>query len=328
MSPLLVDDKLIVTQGYAIRALRKDTGDIVWEVKYGDGIEAPGERRAYKGPSLLTLDDGSKALIFPQGYVIRPSDGKVLSALTPWKMFDVPWGNAHCAIMGLTTQSDTCYFSWAFGCGAVRVVKQGNDEVKFGHLWRNTIPESALLPKSLEAQTLHGLSAETLIETSPLLDPARNRLYISIHGRGLWAMDATNGRILAHMVAPHPWNGGPPFSSPTNELVNPVLVGDKYVFSCRESGGTSVYDADNITHVISENQIYPDIKRDLTLWQKPWSEIKPRTIDRYFYTGTEWIGGNDDHRAPSDVFIQGDKVFIRSIEGILCARAQDAGQPK
>lgn len=327
MSPLLVDDKLIVTQGYVIRGLQKDSGTLAWEVKYGDGIEASAERRAFKGPSLLTLADGDKALIFPQGYVIRPSDGAVLSSLSPWEMFDVPWGNAHCAVMGLTTDGDTCYFSWGAGCGAVRVVKKGKDEVVFSHLWRNTIAES--VPSgNIDSQPPHGLSAETLIETAALLDPVRKRLYISLHEKGLWAMDATNGKVLAHMDAPHQWNGGPPFGTPSNELVNPILVGGKYVFSCRESGGTSVYDADDITHVISENQVYPDITRDMKLWQKPWNELKSRTIDRYFYTGTEWIGGNDDHRTPSDVFIQGDKVFVRSIEGIVCAQARGADQPK
>ncbi len=324
MSPLLVDDKLIVTQGYAIRGLWKDTGKLAWEVKYGTGVEAEGERRAFKGPALLTLADGDKVLIFPQGYAIHPSDGKVLSSLTPWDMFDVPSGNVHCAIMGLTTDGDTCYFSWAYGCGAVRVVKTGKDAVEFKHLWRNTIAESAISPGDIEKQPPHGLSAETLIETSPLLDPDRKRLYLSVHERGLWAMDATNGNILAHMVSPHPWNGGPPFSSPSNELVNPMLVGGKYIFSCRESGGTSVYDADDITKVVSENQVYPDITRDMRLWRLSWSELKHHTIDRFFYTGCEWVGGNDDHRTPSDLFIQGDKVYIRSIEGIICVQAPKA----
>lgn len=321
MSPLLVDDKLIVTQGYAIRALSKATGDILWEVKYGNGVEAPGERRAYKGPSLLALDDGTKALIFPQGYVIRPSDGKVLSSLSPWDMFGVPSGNVHCAIMGLTTHGDTCYFSWAYGGGALRVVKTGQDGVAFQQLWRNTIEASALSPKDITSAPARGLSAETLVETSPLFDPERERLYLSVHLRGLWAMDATDGTILAHMGVPNAYNGGPPFAHASNELVNPLLVGGKHVFSCRESGGTSLYDANDIKNLVSENQILPDIRRDLMQRKKPWSEIKGRTIDRYFYTAMMWVGGNDDHRTPSDLFVHGDKVFIRSIDGIYCVQA-------
>ena len=57
---------------------------------------------------------------------------------------------------------------------------------------------------------------------------------------------------------------------------------------------------------------------DYELWQKSWAEIKRNTIDRYIYTGMELIGGNDDHRTPADIFIQGDKLYIRSTEGILC----------
>ena len=202
MSPLLIDDKLIVTQGYAIRGLWKDTGKLAWDVKYETGWDAEAERLAYKGPALLTLADGDKALIFPQGYVIRPSDGKVLSSLTPWEMFDVPSGNVHCAIMGVIADGDTCYFSWAYGCGDVRVLKTAKDAVEFKHLWRNTIAESALSPADIVKQPPHGLSAETLIETEPLLDPIRKRLYLSVHERGLWAMDATNGNIMAHIASP------------------------------------------------------------------------------------------------------------------------------
>jgi hypothetical protein len=132
--------------------------------------------------------------------------------------------------MGLTTDGDTCYFSWACGGGAVRVEMTGKDQVSFEHLWRNTIPESSQVAKDIDTQPLHGLSAETLIETSPLLDPVQNRLYLSLHLRGLWAMDAGNGKVLAHMEPPHRWNGGPPFSAPSNELVNPVLAGGALCF--------------------------------------------------------------------------------------------------
>lgn len=326
MSPLLGDDKLIVTQGYVIRGLDKATGTIAWEVKYGDGLEAPDGRRAYKGPSLLTWEDGAKALIFPQGYVIRPSDGKVLSSLNPWEMFGVPSGNVHCAIMGLTTHGDSCFFSWAYGCGAMKVVRNGNDKVGFEPLWRNVIKASAINSKDIAAQPPRGMSAETLIETSPLYDPERNHLYLSVHLRGLWVMDAASGKVFADAQPPNPYQGGPSFCHTSNQLVNPLLVGGKYLFSCRESGGTSVYDAGDIRNVLSENQILPDIRRDMTLREKQWSEIKPRTIGRYIYTSMMWVGGNDDHRTPSDLFVQGENVFIRTIDGILCARRSNTSQ--
>ena len=91
-------------------------------------------------------------------------------------------------------------------------------------------------------------------------------------------------------------------------------------------GGTSVYDANDIRNVLSENQILPDIRRDIMLREKPWREIQPRTIGRFIFTTMMWSGGNDDHRTPSDLFVQGENVFIRTIDGILCARHSNTSQ--
>jgi hypothetical protein len=54
-------------------------------------------------------------------------------------------------------------------------------------------------------------------------------------------------------------------------------------------------------------------------WDKPWSEVRPRTIDRYIYLGADWIcPKNDVHRTPSDLFFQGHRVYIRSLEALYC----------
>lgn len=196
-SPLLVGDTLIVTQGYAIRALDKATGNQRWMVKYGNGNEANAGRAAYRGPALMTLPNGDKVLICPQGYVIRVADGKVLTGDAPQEMFMLPIGNVHCYMMGLVTNGDTCYYTWALGAGAFKVVNLNRDLVECRYLWRTMIPAQDYTNLHPDGIPFGNIDAETYIENAPVYDPDRKRIYISTNQTGcLWSIDAVNGRLL------------------------------------------------------------------------------------------------------------------------------------
>jgi outer membrane protein assembly factor BamB len=331
-SPLLVDDMLIVVQGYVIRGLKKSTGEQIWEVPYGNGAEADDGRTAYRAPVVATLANGSKVLVCPQGYIIRPGDGKVLCADKPMDMFNVPFGNVHCYVMGLVAYGDICYFTWACGPGAVRIVSDGPDRAKATLLWLGRIP--GVIPGTLETDNVPrgSLATETFIENAPAYDPDRKRIYVSTHlWSSVWSFDAISGRLLTGIdFDKENWPAsfaarGRSYCTGSNEMTDPTIVGRKYLYVPRDLGGCIVVDADDIHHVLAANCAMTQLHRDLATWTKPWSEIRSEIFGRWLYAGTELGGnGNEGHRTPGDPFVQGHRVYVRTIEGMTCF-SSDAG---
>jgi outer membrane protein assembly factor BamB len=334
-SPLLVDDQVIIVQGYAIRALSKATGELRWEVPYGNGMEANDGRVAFRGPAVATLADGTKVLVCPQGYLIRVGDGKVLCADRPMDMFMVPFGNVHCYVMGLVAEGDVCYFTWAAGAGAVRIVAgPGKDRASCRHLWLTEIPEAMAVQRRNHPEGIErgSVSPETCIENAPVFDPDRKRVYVSTHcWTSLWSFDAESGRLVdgvdvkkeqpALLLASH---HGSYAESGSNELTDPIIVGRKYVYAQTDLGACYVYDADDLHHILAGNRLMTQVHRDIALWTKPWAEIKAETYDRNLVSGSDMFLGNDAHRAPADLFVQGSRVYIRTIEGVTCFGADAA----
>jgi outer membrane protein assembly factor BamB len=344
-SPSLVDDKLIVTQGCAIRALDKNTGDLIWTVKYKHEYEWPTEGRVSdRGPVAMTLKDGVKVLICPQGYVIRISDGKVLCDDAPLNMFDVPFGSNHACIMGVVTGGDVCYYTWALGAGAVRFVAFGRDKVLPLYMWQTAIPGM------IQAGSIGGelgvprgsQGSETNIVGAPVYDPDRKRIYVSTHvNKSLYAFDAVDGHIIDQVTMndyqkqawfpqkiPLGTVGSPYLScSGSNELTDPMLVGGKFIYMPDDMGDCYVMDADDIHKVIAENNVMIQFHRDLALWKKPWSDIGRQIADHYLYSGADLFPANDMHRAPGDPFINGDKTYLRTLEGMTCISATSATAP-
>lgn len=319
-SPLLLADKLIVTQGYAIRALDKTTGNLLWEMKYGNGMEADDGRIAYRGPAPLTLRDGTQVLVCPQGYIIRLADGKVLCADKPMDMFMVPFGNVHCHVMGLAAEGDVCYFTWGGGAGAIRIVKTGPDRAESRHLWLAEVPGLVQACSRGEGINRGSTSPETFVENAPVYDPQRKRVYVSTHMTySLWCFDARDGGVLdgVDLVQEQPKMVHAACDGPSNELTDPAIVAGKYIYVPSDIGACFVFDADDIHRVLAGNRVMTQLHRDIALWAKPWSEMKPRVVDRFLF-GPELTLANDCHRTPTDPFFQGDRVYVRTIEGMTC----------
>lgn len=104
----------------------------------------------------------------------------------------------------------------------------------------------------------------------------------------------------------------------SNTQTDPTIVGKKYIFMPNDMGDCFVIDADNLHQGIMANNVMTELHRDLALWNKPWSEMKPRIIDRYLLCDSALTCGDESQRAPGDPFFHGDKVYIRTIEGITC----------
>jgi outer membrane protein assembly factor BamB len=213
-SPLLVDEKLVVPYG-ALRALDPKDGKELWSsLPYRDAGT----------PAVLQLGEG-KALVTPEGLVIRLSDGKTLAEHLDQKFYDAP-----------VVDGGTVFFA-----GAAEVA----DLLKHGHAQAHAI---RLVPSAdgVAAQTLWtGDLARDDYFGSPLVEGGF--LYALSQGGSLSVLNAATGAQVYQQVL-----------GTAHAIAYPSLsTAGGYLFASTDDGTTRVLRLGSTFEVVAENKLEP-----------------------------------------------------------------------
>lgn len=158
-SPLMVDDKLIVSAGApmspqskSIIAYHPATGEPLWQ--------ANDDKQAYTSPMLVTLAGRRQILAVSASHVmgLAPSDGRVLWAY-PWT---VQYENAIAQPVILGTNRFMISAGYGTGAAAVEVVP-ADKELQAGEIWRNKFLKNKFTSSVFYHGYVYGLDEDILV---------------------------------------------------------------------------------------------------------------------------------------------------------------------
>ena len=310
VSPLLHGDWLVVVNGYAIRALDKNTGEPRWEVP----LPARGAGRyEYGRPRVLELD-GEEVLVCPQGPVLRLADGEVLldqwaDAWSPERSYapvDYQRGNNRQFIMGTPAWNGRTAFmthvmgiaAWTFG-----TTKEGRVAATSPWVWNLPFARYDFGPWS--THPLPSGQAESTSRTAPEFDPARNLLYFQCHGGELYVIDAATGETVREWT--QPWT----LTERGDEGQTPLLAGG-LLYTHRNTLKTYVWQPGRNLYPVGTGLLESEWTRDVLERKLSWPEYKAKWFDR----GYVWLWQTS--RNWCEPLSAGNSLFLRTDEALYC----------
>ena len=342
-SPLLYGDKLITSNGGAVRALNKLTGKLIWEQPYADLNVG-----AWGTPQVMALANGQYVLFCPQGLILNPDDGSILasSGNDQWAFFGLEVGDWHSVLVGHpVVHGDKIFATWAFGLVAYQVIPNGAGKVALKKLWLATQPpqrndDDDVMAKQMKqylTEEPHSKSPETLYTTSPVFDAARNRVYVGTTlCLRVYAFNADTGALEGTYKVKGTNTGMSSWGA------SATIVGGRYLYFPRAAGDVTVFDLDQLgVPQIANNHIFNAYMRDWnsnrngyakdsTLHRAPYEVM----LHRWF--ADDWSRPFDDFwsnqnglQLYGDLAFSGDCVFLRSLDALYCLKtgAKDTQAP-
>jgi outer membrane protein assembly factor BamB len=316
VSPLLHNDLLIVINGYKVRVLDKASGSLRWEAPIPEG-GGRSYRREYGQPRVITLDT-TELLVCPQGPTLQLADGKVVidkcagdySPKGVYARDDYQRGNNFQYIMGTPAWDDhTALMSTVMGVAAWSF---GGDRAagfrsELAWTWSLPFERYAYHPGGTR---LGGGQAESVMRTSPLLDPVYGLFYAQLYMGELYAASAASGETVREWIQP----GGK--YTRGDEGQSPVLANGLVITHRNKSLETFFWQSGRNIRPVGTGKLVSRWTEDVRERKLSWADYKARWIDRgYAWT---WATG----RNWCDPFLVGDKIYIRTDEAMYCIGEQ------